>query len=188
MKTRLVIVAALAFVFGGVVQGATKKHVPRLAKRMLPALYDNIFEADWGGQNHDLPLPANEWTFVGDAGGDDAVTVGGEYSFLMLGTMVVTGGDQDGTLQWRIYPCGADPNNGVYAQSPPLTVHATDTISIPLVGSYPLHAVAANTGPCFTIDALTTTAMTIRGGGQSPASGGNPATVFVGIIAPYHEH
>jgi hypothetical protein len=30
--------------------------------------------------------------------------------------------------------------------------------------------------------------MTIRGGGQSFGVGGNPATVFIGIIAPYQEH
>jgi hypothetical protein len=69
-----------------------------------------------------------------------------------------------------------------------LTVRAKDTIAIPLLGSYPLHAVQAGTGQGFCLEALATTDMTIRGGGQTPHIERNPATVVVGLIAPFHEH
>jgi len=162
--------------------------------QLQSTLWHLLMESDWGGANSDIGVPANQWTLIGTAGGDNAVGVTGNYGFLLLGTIVVTGGPVDGTISWRVYPNGWNPAvQPWYASSPPLTVHAGDTISIPIVGSYPLNNVAANTGSAFNIQVYPTVPMTIRGGGQGyngqgGASGGNPCTVFIGMLLPYHEH
>jgi hypothetical protein len=156
-------------------------------------LWNMLMESDFGGANSDVAIPANQWTFIGEAGGDNAVAVGGNYSFLFLGTIVVTGGSQDGTIRWRIFPAGWDPNvQPWYGSSPPLTVRAGETITIPAIGSYPI-TVNANTGGGFHVQVYSTVPMTIRGGGQGyngtvGFGNGNPCTVFIGLLLPYHEH
>lgn len=145
--------------------------------------------SDWGGANYDEALPANQWTNVGVAGGNNPVGVSGNYGFLLIGTIVVTGGTQDGTIKWRVYPGSQNPDiSPVWGSSPPITVHAGDTVSIPLAGSYALSNVSGNTGVGFYVDVFATTPMTIRGGGQGPTSGGDPCTVLIGMLLPYHEH
>lgn len=177
-------------------QSATPTSTPTIDPTQLQGtLWNLLQESDWGGLNSDEPVPANQWTFFAEAGGDNPVGVTGNYGFLLLGTMVVTnGGSQGGTIRWRVYPNGWNPNvQPWFASSPPITVPAGDTVSIPIVGSFPLTNIAANTGVAFNIDAYPTVPMTIDGGGQGyngqgGSGSGNPCTVFIGILWPYHEH
>jgi hypothetical protein len=97
MKLRIAIVAALAFLVGNVIRGNSSAS-PAATESLQQMLYDDLFEADWGGQNQDMGLQANQWTLIGEAGGNNAVAVAGEYGFLMLGTIVVTGGRRKGSL------------------------------------------------------------------------------------------
>lgn len=159
------------------------------ANQLRDTLWSQLMEADWGGANSDISVPPDQWTYIGTAGGDNAVSVGGNYGLLLIGTIVVTGAAHDGTISWRIYPNGWNPDvQPVYGSSPPLTVHAGDTVSIPVAGSYPLVNVTPHTGQAFDVQVYSTVPVTIRGGGQGSKTGGTPCTVFIGLIAPYHEH